>query len=76
MSWWIIGRIKELSTPRIMTWGAAKFLFGLGLGLLLTTYLQTDVSVSAWQVSGWVLIIVSAVMGLGAMYPIFKNRSA
>jgi len=73
MVWWTVAKIKQLSTARITAWGGAKFLFGTGLGLLLATYLQEYVSVSFWQVSGWVLITVSTVMGLVTIWPIFRE---
>ena len=71
MVWWTVAKIKQLSTARVTAWAGAKFLFGAGLGLLSATYLQEYVSF--WQVSGWVLIVVSTVMGLAAIHPIFRE---
>ena len=72
---WSVEKIKQLSTLRVTVWAGAKFLLGIGLGLLLATYLKSHVSVSAWLVSGWALVVVSSVMGLLTIYPIFKKQN-
>jgi len=51
-----IEKLRRLSGPYFIMYVMAKFLFGVGLGLLLATWL------SVW--TGWVFIAVSLLVGI------------
>ena len=53
MGW--IKRFRELPTPILILHVSARFVFGLGLGVLLARYLMGF---------GWWLIVLAVVMGI------------
>lgn len=57
--------------PRLMyTHVLGKFVFGVGLGALLTVWLsQFD-----WQLLGWVLIVLSIIIAIPSLRIIWKRR--
>ncbi len=57
--------LKEQSLIVFFTTVFAKFLFGVGLGILLTVYIQTN----DWSLWGWSLVIVSLILSI----PVMRN---
>ena len=56
MARWI-EKFRALSTPLLMTHVAAKFVGGVGIGMLIAAYAEGD-----WGATGWVLIAASFVI--------------
>lgn len=59
--------LKEQSLIVFFTTVFAKFLFGVGLGILLTVYIQTN----NWSQWGWALVIVSLILSIPVMRSFF-----
>lgn len=57
----------------LFTWAAAKFLFGVGLGVLLATYFP-DAPKDGWEIWGWTLILFSLVVSIPALRAVFNNK--
>ena len=57
-------KFKEQSKEVIIAIVFAKFLFGVGLGVLLVSYLQG----CDWKLFGWLLIVISLIIHIPAVY--------
>lgn len=60
----LINRFRELPTPIIVLHISAKFVFGVGLGVLLAGYLTGF---------GWWLILLSLIMGIPGAYKVLSG---
>lgn len=60
-------RIKKQSLSTVFCWVFAKFLFGVGLGLLLAEYLVGY----NWTNIGWLLILISIIISIPALKAVF-----
>ncbi|KPJ62671.1 MAG: hypothetical protein AMS15_03210 [Planctomycetes bacterium DG_23] len=71
MSWYgrKFQRFRELPMRLMILHITCKVIFAVGLGALLATYLKG----ANWQMIGWVLIIVSFVLGIPSSYAILKK---
>ena len=58
-----IKRFRELPTPILFLHIGAKFVFALGLGVLLASYLRGF---------GWWIILLSLIMGIPGAYKILR----
>ena len=63
-------KIKKMNMSDFMFWVLGKFLFGLGLGILLPVYFMTF----GWQIAGWMLIIFSVILQIPAIVAAFKKK--
>ena len=72
ISWFIekYEKFMKQSKAIVMTLIFAKFLFGVGLGVLLANYLRGY----NWQLYGWLLIIVSLLLHLPAIYKVLIKK--
>jgi hypothetical protein len=60
--------------PAVMiTCGAAKFLAGLGIGVLLATYFP-EAPKDGWEMWGWTLILFALVVSIPALRAAFNNK--
>ena len=59
--------LKEQSLIVFFTTVFAKFLFGVGLGILVTVYIQTN----DWSQWGWALVIISLILSIPVMRSFF-----
>jgi hypothetical protein len=62
-------RIKSMGFKGFACWIFAKFLFGVGLGLLIARYFPYE-----WILWGWGLIILSIIISLPALKAAFGKR--
>lgn len=60
----MLEKFREQSIQVISITILAKFLFGVGLGALLANYFQGY----NWGLYGWLLIIISLVLAIPAIY--------
>ena len=64
-----IDTIREQKRVTFCTWVAAKFLFGLGSGMLLASYFINP----SWIKAGWFLIALGIVFLIPAVRAIIKR---
>jgi hypothetical protein len=71
MSWFAekFEKFRKLPTRLLMLHVTSKFLFGVGLGALLASYLKG----LDWQICGWSLIILSLIIAIPSTYRILKK---
>lgn len=65
-----IEKIKSMHPSNFVFWVLGKFLFGLGLGMLLPVYFAGF----GWDIAGWMLIAFSLVLQIPAMSICFQKR--
>ncbi|MDI6902448.1 MAG: hypothetical protein QMC77_01770 [Methanocellales archaeon] len=72
MSWFAekFEKFRKQSMRVIITTITAKFIFGVGLGALLASYLQGY----NWVLYGWLLIVVSLILHLPAIYTVLIKK--
>ena len=63
MGW--IKRFRELPTPILILHVTARFVFGVGLGVLLANYLSGF---------GWWIIVLALVMGIPGAYKVLSGK--
>jgi F0F1-type ATP synthase assembly protein I len=63
-------RIKKQGSFTLFCWVFAKFLFGVGLGLLLAEYFRGY----SWTQMGWLLIFISIVLGVLVAMKVFGKK--
>ena len=61
-------KFKKLPRPLLTAHIFCKFLFGVGLGILLASYLEYE-----WKLLGWLLIILSLIIAIPSTYRILKK---
>ena len=64
-------KIRSASTAILLTWVLAKFLFGVGLGVLLVVYVGS-ITTNQWLTAGWGLVALSVILGIAAATKISK----
>lgn len=64
-----IDKLRKANASVIMSWAMGKFLFGLGLGVLLATYLP----LVHWSIHGWWLIVLGIVVSIPACLVVFRK---
>ena len=62
----VTNRFKEQSFPIVFVTVFAKFLFGVGFGILLTTHFQS----ADWNLVGWSVVFLSLILSIPAFYKI------
>ncbi|MBU4535322.1 MAG: hypothetical protein KKF16_05775 [Euryarchaeota archaeon] len=66
----LIDKFKKQSSGVIFTITFAKFLFGIGLGVLLVAYLP----VYNWEFYGWLIIILSVLLHIPGVYNLLIKK--
>ena len=70
-----VERMKHSSPKVFAAVAAAKFLFGLGLGVLVIKYFPDAMTNEQWFQSGWILVAVAVVIGFVVLRELHKKRS-
>lgn len=66
----LVKKFRKLPTPIMISHIAGKFLFGLGVGLLVASYLhQLD-----WYLFGGIIILISLIMQIPGAFLVLKNK--
>ena len=65
-----VKRIKELHLSNFIFYVLGKFLFGLGLGILLTIYFVNP----GWVIAGWMFIMFAIIVTLPAGLIVFRSK--
>jgi len=60
-----INRFRKLSTPILTLHITAKFVFGVGLGVLLANYLSGF---------GWWIILLALIIGIPGAYKVLSGK--
>jgi len=60
---------KRLTPGLLIIYAAAKFLFGLALGILLVTYWPT----MRWNAVGWGIMLIAILVGLYGAHRVLKK---
>lgn len=63
-------KIKTLHLSNFVFWVLGKFLFGLGLGILLPVYIPNP----GWLIAGWMLIAFALILQFPAMVAAFHKK--
>lgn len=63
-------KIKAMHTSNFVFWVFGKYLFGLGLGVLLPVYFSNP----GWVIAGWMLIVFSVILMVPALITAFHKR--
>lgn len=66
-----LGRVKSMHTSNFIFWVLGKFLFGLGVGILLPVYFFNP----GWIIAGWMLIAFAIILMIPAAIAAYKPRS-
>ena len=61
-------KVSKLPFPLMFSLIFSKFLFGLGLGLILAGYFKFD-----WKLIGWIAITLSFVVSIPATFKIYSK---
>ncbi|MFH1294902.1 MAG: hypothetical protein ABIH90_03105 [Candidatus Aenigmatarchaeota archaeon] len=67
-----VDRLYKSGPAVMVTWASAKFLAGLGIGVLIASYFPNAPN-DGWASWGWALVLLAFVMGLPTLKAIFKN---
>jgi hypothetical protein len=65
-----IERMIHLPKPLLVSHIACKFFLGLGLGLLLASYLKMN-----WRLPGWIVLALTVIADAPSVCRILKDRS-
>ncbi len=71
----LIKKMKSMSPKVIMAWATAKFLAGLGIGVLLVSYLPDAMTNDSWINAGWVVFAIAIIIGIAVLRELNKKRS-
>ena len=63
-------KLKTLHLSNFVFWVLGKFLFGLGLGILLPVYFWS----SGWLIAGWMLIAFALILQIPAAIAVFHKK--
>lgn len=63
-------RIKSMHISNFIFWILAKFLFGLGVGILLPVYFFAY----GWIIVGWMLIVFAIILAIPALVAVHKRK--
>jgi hypothetical protein len=63
-------KVKSLHDSEFRFWVLAKFMGGLGIGMLLPVYVPNP----AWAIAGWMLIAFAVILGLPAISAVASKR--
>jgi hypothetical protein len=64
-----VEKFRKLPLSILILHISGKFLFGVGLGLLLASYLQQY----DWQLYGWVMIVIALITQIPGAYKCLKK---
>ena len=64
-----LDKIKAMHTSNFTFWIFGKFLFGLGLGILLPVYFWN----TGWVIAGWMLIAFAIILQIPAFIAAFHK---
>ncbi len=65
-----IDRMKKQKMGIFVSWAASKFLFGLGIGLVLSRY--TPLTRFNTELTGWFIIILAILVALPVINAVMK----
>ena len=71
----LIKKMKSMSTKVLMAYALGKFLGGLGIGILLVSYLPDAMTNESWINTGWVVIGIAIIIGIVILREIYRKRS-
>jgi hypothetical protein len=63
-------KVKSMNPSNFSFWVLAKFLGGLGIGILLPVYAPNP----GWLIAGWMLIAFALILALPAVVAIFQKK--
>ena len=66
-------KIKSMHTSNFIFWVFGKFLFGLGIGILLATYYWNPLGY--WIIAGWLVIVFAIIITIPAFITVFHKKS-
>ena len=64
-----IEKFRTLPTSIMILHVTGKFLFGIGMGILLASYIYCY----NWQSIGWIIIVVALLTGIPGAYKVLKK---
>jgi hypothetical protein len=67
----LIEKFKKLPTSIMVLHISGKFLFGVGFGALITSYLQQY----NWELYGWIIIIIALLTQIPGAYKTLKKKT-
>ena len=65
-----LAKLKALHTSNFVFWVLAKFLCGMGIGILLPTYFFGY----GWVIVGWMLIAFAVILSIPAMHVMLSRK--
>ena len=65
-----LGKIKSMHTSNFIFWIFGKFLFGLGIGILLPVYFVGF----GWHIVGWLLIAFAIILQIPTFIAVFMKK--
>ncbi len=65
-----LGKIKSMCTSNFIFWVFGKFLFGLGIGILLPVYFVGF----GWHIVGWLFIAFAIILQIPAFVTVFHKK--
>ncbi|MAH42716.1 hypothetical protein CL614_03250 [archaeon] len=68
-------KMKNTSPKVLMAYALGKFLGGLGIGILLVSYLPDAMATDSWITTGWVVFAIAVIIGIAVLRELHRKRS-
>ena len=68
----MMNKLRTMHTTNFIFWVFGKFLGGLGLGILLATYIWNPLNY--WIVAGWIILAFAVITQLPAIFAVFSKK--